>query len=63
MSGISAFFFTIGTLLIAGGIYFMLAIKKPGFYPPKYILKKRAASFGAIGIVLLLMGAFMYSLK
>lgn len=63
MSSITAVFFTIGTILIAGGIYFLLAIKKPGFYPPKYILRKRAAALGAAGIVLLLMGAFMYSLK
>ena len=63
MSGITTGFFTIGAVLIAGGVYFMLAMRKPGFYPPKYILKKRAAALGAGGIVLLLMGAFMYSLQ
>ncbi|KAB2337133.1 hypothetical protein F7731_05775 [Cytobacillus depressus] len=63
MSSVTGVFFTIGFVFLAGGIYCMLAMRKPGFYPPKYILKKRAAALGAGGTVLLLLGVIMYSLK
>lgn len=63
MSGVTTGFFMMGVALLAGGIYSFLSLKKPGFYPPKYILKKRAAALGGGGIVLLLMGAIMYSLQ
>ncbi|MFE8696281.1 hypothetical protein ACFYKT_07925 [Cytobacillus sp. FJAT-53684] len=63
MSGVTAGIFTIGTLLIAGGVHFYLAIKKPGVYPPKYILKRRAAAFAAGGIGFMLLGVIMHSFK
>lgn len=47
---------TLGFILIIGSVYFILAIIKPGVYPPKYILKKRAVTLGAIGTVLLILG-------
>ncbi|MBU8880009.1 hypothetical protein BGM26_13585 [Bacillus sp. FJAT-29790] len=63
MSGMTAGIFTIGAILIAGGVHFMLAIKRPGVYPPKYILKKRAATLAAGGIVFLLIGVIMHSFR
>ncbi|MBS4188774.1 hypothetical protein KHA94_00890 [Bacillus sp. FJAT-49705] len=63
MAGLTAGVFTIGAVLIAGGIYFILAITKPGVYPPKYILKKRAVSLAAGGIAFLLIGIIMSSFQ
>lgn len=40
-------------ILLAGAGYCFLLMKKPGMYPPKYLLKKRAAALGAGGGVFL----------
>ncbi len=40
-------------IMLACAGYCFLLIKKPGMYPPKYLLKKRAAALGAIGGLLL----------
>ncbi|WP_282155730.1 hypothetical protein [Cytobacillus gottheilii] len=46
----------LGFTMLAGAGYCFLLIKKPGMYPPKYLLKKRAATLGAGGGLLLLLG-------
>jgi len=63
MSGVTAGVFTIGALLFAGGAHFMLALKRPGVYPPKYILKKRAAALAAGGAGFLLIGVILHSIQ
>lgn len=35
---------------ITGMLYYGTALKKPGMFPPKMILKKRAGTLGAGGI-------------
>lgn len=63
MSEVTTVLFTIGVGLIIGGVYFLLAIKKPGVFPPKYILKKRAVALTAIGTALLILGIITRSLQ
>ncbi|MBP2241079.1 hypothetical protein J2Z40_001641 [Cytobacillus eiseniae] len=63
MSGIITAIYTIGILLLAGGVHFYLAIKKPRVYPPKHILRKRATALGAGGICLLLLGIIIHSFQ
>lgn len=63
MSGIATVFFTIGSLLFIGGAYFIVAIKKSGVYPPKYILKRRAASLFMSGTAFLLLSLIFHSFR
>ncbi|WP_313799201.1 hypothetical protein [Cytobacillus sp.] len=63
MSGLIAGIFTLGALFIAGGVHFFLAIRRPVVYPPKYILRRRAAALAAGGIGFLLIGVIMHSFK
>lgn len=63
MSGVGKVFFTIGALLMVGGVYFIGAMRKPGVYPPKYILKRRATSLLLMGVSFFLLGLFIYSFR
>lgn len=63
MDGVITIFFTIGSLLFVGGAYFILAIKKPGVYPPKYILKRRAASLFMMGTAFFLLSLIFQSFR
>lgn len=63
MSGIATMFFTIGSLMFVWGAYFILSIKKPGVYPPKYILKRRAASLIMSGTAFLLLSLIIHSFR
>lgn len=40
LSGAAAGIFALSVVLFLGGIHFFFSIKKPGVYPPKYVLKK-----------------------
>ncbi|PLR89960.1 hypothetical protein [Bacillus sp. T33-2] len=48
--------FGVSILLFIGSINFFLASRKPGIYPPKKLLKKRAGVFAIGGAVLFLAG-------
>lgn len=63
MSGVATVFFTISVILIVGGVYFLLAIKKPGLYPPKYLLKKRGVALAATGIAFFILGVITKNLQ
>ncbi len=63
MAGIATVFFTIGSLMFIGGAYFIMAIKQPGVYPPKYILRRRAASLLMIGTAFLLLSLIFHSFR
>lgn len=49
MDGLIFALYSLAMILFLGAIYHLLALKKPGFYPPKRVLKKR-------GVILLLGG-------
>ena len=61
LSGAAAGIFALSVVLFLGGIHFFLSIKKPGVYPPKYVLKKRAAAFAAGGALLFILGLIVGS--
>lgn len=61
LSGAAAGIFALSVVLFLGGIHFFLSIKKPGVYPPKYVLKKRAAALAAGGAFLFLLGLIVGS--
>ena len=63
LSGAAAGIFALSVVLFLGGIHFFLSIKKPGVYPPKYVLKKRAAALAAAGALLFLLGMIVGSFQ
>ncbi|GAA2710572.1 hypothetical protein GCM10009865_33620 [Aeromicrobium ponti] len=63
MSGAAAGLFALSMVLFLGGIHFLLSIKKPGVYPPRYVLKKRAAALAAVGALLFLLGLIVGSFQ
>ncbi|RTR31549.1 hypothetical protein EKG37_11130 [Robertmurraya yapensis] len=48
--------FAASVVLLFGAIYNFLSLKKPGFYPPKRVLKKRAVLLASIAVVCILLG-------
>ncbi|PLT33795.1 hypothetical protein [Bacillus sp. V5-8f] len=48
--------FTLGTLCLAGMLFFLGQSRQPGVYPPKQQLKKRGIMLGATGAVLFFVG-------
>jgi hypothetical protein len=48
-------------LLFVGAIWNALALKRPGFYPPKQVLKKRAAVLAGSGVIILLVSIILSS--
>ncbi|GLB58803.1 hypothetical protein NCCP133_09360 [Cytobacillus sp. NCCP-133] len=63
MAGAAVGLFAFSVVLFLGGIHFLLSIKKPGVYPPKYVLKKRAAALAAGGAVLFLLALIVGSFQ
>ncbi|MGD6855439.1 hypothetical protein ACQCVO_10230 [Bacillus infantis] len=49
MNGAASLLFALCGVLFLGAVYYMLASKKPGVYPPKSILRKRAVALGGAG--------------
>ncbi|WHY02022.1 hypothetical protein [Neobacillus sp. DY30] len=54
MKSLISVLFLLSISLFVGAIWNALALKRPGFYPPKQILKKRAAALAGGGIIILL---------
>jgi len=50
-------------ICLVAAVFYILSLMKPGFYPPKKRLKKRASAFLGIGIVLLLAAFLLSSIK
>ncbi|RWR14589.1 hypothetical protein QNH23_09790 [Siminovitchia fortis] len=56
MNIIMIVFITLGILMLAAMFYNVILYQRPGIYPPKKILKARAASLGSIGGILFAAG-------
>lgn len=56
MKGLTFVFFTISAMSFLASFYFFISLKRPGFYPPKNLLKKRAAAMASGGVVFILLG-------
>ncbi|AIE59253.1 hypothetical protein [Bacillus methanolicus] len=63
MDGIIFGFFVLSAVLLIGTVLNLIATKKPGIYPPKYILKKRAGILAAGGIAVLFLGILLLSFR
>ncbi|MFE8700233.1 hypothetical protein ACFYKX_06400 [Cytobacillus sp. FJAT-54145] len=63
MSGIIFAFFVLSAVLFCGTFYNIMALQKPGFYPPKKILKKRAGALAGGGALFLIIGMIFSSFQ
>jgi hypothetical protein len=61
MTKMTILFFVLSILSFSASIQFLVATKKPGVYPPKYILKRRSGTM-AIGAVVFLFIGFLLNL-
>ncbi|MDF2787760.1 MAG: hypothetical protein K0S80_858 [Neobacillus sp.] len=59
MKAVTSVLFFLSILLFAGAIWNALALKRPGFYPPKQVLKKRAAALAGVGVIILLVSVIL----
>ncbi len=61
MKMLTVLFFSFSALLFLGTGHFLLAVKRPGVYPPKQVLKNKAGMMaGGGGICLLIALMFSY---
>jgi hypothetical protein len=60
VDGIIFGFFALSAILFFGMLHYIMAIQKPGMYPPKNILKRRAGVLGTGGVVALLLGILLW---
>jgi hypothetical protein len=63
LDGVIFGLFTLSMVLIFGAVYNTMSIKKPGFYPPKQVLKRRAFTLALAGLIFLLLGMFVTALR
>jgi hypothetical protein len=61
MKVVTSVLFLLSILLFAGAIWNALGLKRPGFYPPKQVLKKRAAVLAGSGVIILLVSIILSS--
>ena len=61
MKAVTSVLFLLSILLFVGAIWNALALKRPGFYPPKQVLKKRAAALAGVGVIILLVSVILSS--
>jgi len=61
MKIVSTVLFLLSVLLFIGAIWNTLAVKRPGFYPPKQILKKRALALAGGGGIFLIVAMILSS--
>lgn len=59
MDGIIFGLFALSIVLLFGAVYNTLSIKRPGFYPPKKVLKRRAVLLAVVGGAGILLGYFL----
>ncbi|WP_174730604.1 hypothetical protein [Mesobacillus harenae] len=63
MDGVIFGLFALSFILYYGMCHYILASNRPGIYPPKTLLKKRAKALAAGGTIVLLLAAFIYYLR
>lgn len=52
--------FLVSFAMFAGAVHNLLALNKPGMYPPKVLLRKRAGSLAGGGAIFLFIGIIFY---
>ncbi|MDQ0973078.1 hypothetical protein QFZ31_002956 [Neobacillus niacini] len=61
MKAVTSILFLLSILQFVGAIWNALALKRPGFYPPKQVLKKRATALAGGGAIFLLLTIILSS--
>ncbi|MEH7246683.1 hypothetical protein V7114_07765 [Neobacillus niacini] len=61
MKSVITILFLLCLLLFVGSIWNILALKRPGFYPTKQVLKKRASVLAGGGVLFLLLSIVLSS--
>lgn len=61
MKSVITILFLLCLLLFVGSIWNILALKRPGFYPPKQVLKKRASVLAGGGVLFLVLAIALSS--
>jgi hypothetical protein len=59
MNMIKGLAIVIGIGLLFGMAHWIMAWMRPGIYPPKKVLKQRAAFFGLIGLAMIIIAFFL----
>ena len=62
MKSVITVLFLLSVLLFIGAVWNTLAVKRPGFYPPKQILKKRALALAGGGGIILVVAMILSSI-
>ncbi|XXM73987.1 hypothetical protein ACQ0QQ_08905 [Lysinibacillus sphaericus] len=60
MDGIIFGFFALSVVLFLSMVYNFIGIQRPGIYPPKNMLKRRAAMLGSGGVISFLIGILFW---
>jgi hypothetical protein len=61
MKSVITFLFLFSVLLFVGAIWNILSLKRPGFYPPKQVLRKRASALAGGGVIFLILSIALSS--
>jgi hypothetical protein len=55
--------FLISVAFFVGAVLQLLTLKRPGMYPPKALLRKRAGTLAGGGAIFLLIGIIFYTFQ
>jgi hypothetical protein len=59
MKTAAVIFFSLSALLLFGTLKYLVGLKRPGVYPPKQVLKKRAAGLAGFACICLLIALLL----
>jgi hypothetical protein len=59
MKTAAVIFFSLSALLLFGTLKYLVSLKRPGVYPPKQVLKKRAAGLAGFACICLLIALLL----
>ncbi|PLS02999.1 hypothetical protein [Neobacillus cucumis] len=59
MKTASVVFFLLSALMLLSTFNYLVKLKRPGVYPPKQVLKKRAAGLAGFGAIFLLIALML----
>ncbi|MBO0961337.1 hypothetical protein J1P26_16655 [Neobacillus sp. MM2021_6] len=59
MKSVAVTLFIVSAILFLGSSKYLFDLKRPGVYPPKQIIKKRAAALAGVGGIFLLVALLL----
>lgn len=62
MKSMTTIFFLLSVFLLFGAVRYLIALRRPGVYPPKQVLKQRAGTLAAAGGISLLIAVILNNL-